>query len=256
MEIRIGTSGYSFEDWRGNFYPAQIVKGKMLDFYQAYFNTVEINSTYYRIPHPAIMYNIAKKTKPEFEFIVKANQNLTHQRKAVEEPALEFHKSVQPIAERNQLKGVLAQFPFSFKYSPNNLKYLSFCRELMQPYPLFVEFRHDSWMRKETYTMMGEEGINFVSVDGPRLRGLMPPELKTTTDTVYLRLHGRNAQHWWDGGALRYDYNYNRDELEEWKAKIEKLRQENAKKAFIFFNNCHLGQAVKNARDMLQLFER
>jgi uncharacterized protein YecE (DUF72 family) len=251
MEIKIGTSGYSFEDWRGNFYPAGIAKGKMLDHYQAYFNTVEINSTYYRIPHPAVMYNIAKKTKPEFEFIIKANQNLTHQRKYIEEPAAEFLESIRPVIDRGQLKGILAQFPWSFKFSTGQLDYIKTCQELLQPHPLFVEFRNDSWMRRETYNTMKENGINYVSVDGPRLRGLLPPELITTGDTAYIRLHGRNSDHWWGGGSLRYDYLYNETELQEWKEKLLRIKDK-TKKAFIFFNNCHLGQAVKNARQMMR----
>lgn len=254
MEIKIGTSGYSFEDWRGSFYPAQIAKGKMLDHYQAYFNTVEINSTYYRIPHPAIMYNIVKKTKPDFEFIVKANQSLTHHRRQIETPTKEFHESVKPIADRGQLKGVLAQFPFSFKYSPTNLVYLNLCKELLQPYPLFIEFRHDSWMRKETYQQLIDNKMSYVSVDGPQLRGLLPPEMITTTNTAYIRLHGRNAEQWWNGGDLRYDYMYSEEELQEWKDKLDCLRG-GISKAFLFFNNCHLGQAVKNARQMMQLLD-
>lgn len=254
MEIRIGTSGYSFEDWRGNFYPGQIDKGKMLDHYQAYFNTVEINSTYYRIPHPAVMYNIAKKTKPEFEFIIKANQSLTHHRKQIEEPTRQFLESIRPVVDRGQMKGILAQFPYSFKYSTYNLEYLANCRRLLEPHPLYIEFRNDSWMRKDTYEKMKELGLGYVSVDGPQLRGLLPPELITTGDTVYIRLHGRNAEHWWGGGSLRYDYLYNDSELQEWKAKLDRLRGD-AKKAFIFFNNCHLGQAVKNARQMMQMLE-
>jgi uncharacterized protein YecE (DUF72 family) len=254
MEIRIGTSGYSFEDWRGQFYPAQIAKGKMLDHYQAYFNTVEINSTYYRIPHPAVMYNIVKKTNPEFDFIIKANQNLTHQRKYVEEPTKEFLEAIKPVVERNQLKGILAQFPWSFKYSTRNLEYLSTCRRLLKPHRLFIEFRHDSWMRKDTYNLMKENEINYVSVDGPRLRGLLPPELITTGDTAYIRLHGRNAEQWWGGGNLRYDYLYNDSELQEWKDKLERIKSE-TRKAFLFFNNCHLGQAVKNARQMMRMLD-
>lgn len=254
MELKIGTSGYSFEDWRGNFYPGQIQKGKMLDHYQAYFNTVEINSTYYRIPHPAIMYNIVKKTKPEFDFFVKANKNLTHQRVDFEQPAKEFQEAIKPIVERNQLRGILAQYPWSFKYSPRNLQYLSICRDLMRPHPFFVEFRHDSWLRDETFNQMKAEGMHFVSVDGPRLRGLLPPSLITTTDTAYIRFHGRNGEQWWNGGALRYDYLYNENELQEWKEKIEKL-QDTVTKTYIFFNNCHLGQAVKNARDLMKMFD-
>jgi len=254
MEIRIGTSGYSFDDWREAFYPVEIEKGKMLDYYQLHFNTVEINSTYYRIPHPAVMYNIVKKTKPEFEFMVKANQNLTHQRQQIEALAAEFLESVRPIADRGQLKGILAQFPWSFKYSQANLVYLTTCRELMQPYPFYVEFRNDTWMRKDTYEVMKESQIGYVSVDGPRLRGLLPPELITTGDTAYIRLHGRNADHWWEGGNLRYDYLYDDTELREWKEKLDRIRGE-TKKAFIFFNNCHLGQAVKNARQMMKMLD-
>ena len=254
MEIKIGTSGYSFEDWRGNFYPGQIPKGKMLDHYQAYFNTVEINSTYYRIPHPAIMYNIVKKTKPDFEFFVKANKNLTHERQDYETPAREFLESIRPIADRGQMKGIVAQYPWSFKYSPRNLNYLKTCRELTAPHPLFMEFRHDSWLREETFAMMKTEGIHFISVDGPRLQGLLPPDLIATTDTAYIRLHGRNAKEWWNGGPLRYDYLYNSEELQEWKDKVKKLG-ESITKTFIFFNNCHLGQAVKNARQLMKMFE-
>jgi len=75
--------------------------------------------------------------------------------------------------------------------------------------------------------------------------------LFNTTETAYIRLHGRNAEQWWSGGALRYDYDYGDEELDEWKKKIEKMKDK-AKKLYIFFNNCHLGQAVKNAREMMQ----
>jgi uncharacterized protein YecE (DUF72 family) len=242
MEIRIGTSGYSFDDWRGNFYPARINRGKMLDHYANYYNTVEINSTYYRIPHPAVMYNMVKKTKPEFEFTVKVNQNMTHERKEIDKPTAELLEAVRPIADRGQLHGLLAQYPFSFKYSPTNLDYLKRCHDLLHPHQMFIEFRHDSWLRREMFDFLRERGIGYVSVDGPRLRGLLPPDLITT---------GRNAEKWWDGGPERYDYLYNDAELEEWRKKIEDL-EDQVKKTYIFFNNCHLGQAVKNARQMKQ----
>lgn len=254
MEIRVGTSGYSFEDWRGNFYPGQIEKGKMLDYYQNYFNTVEINSTYYRIPHPAVLVNMARKTKPDFEFVVKANENLTHTRKEIKAPARQFLEAVKPLAEKGQLKGILAQFPWSFQFSPVNLTYITTCAELMAPHRLFVEFRHDSWLRDETFRLLKTGGMNIVSVDGPKLPGLLPSELMVTGDIGYIRLHGRNAAKWWDGGPLRYDYLYNDRELREWKEKLDKISGE-VTKAYIFFNNCHLGQAVKNARDLMRILD-
>nr|MBN2277944.1 DUF72 domain-containing protein [candidate division Zixibacteria bacterium] len=254
MEIKIGTSGYSFDDWKGEFYPPDIKKGKMLDFYVRHFNTVEINSTYYRIPHPAVMANIEKKTPANFEFIIKTPDTLTHRRQDIEKAIPAFNDSIRPIAEAGKLKGLLAQFPFSFKYSPDNLAYITDCRERLKPYSLFVEFRHDSWVNRVMYDTFKAGEIGYVAVDEPQLKGMLKQDLFNTTDTAYIRLHGRNAEKWWTGGPLRYDYNYSPEELREWKEKISKLEGK-AGKVFIFFNNCHLGQAVKNAREMIQLFE-
>ncbi len=251
MDIKIGTSGYSFEDWKGPFYPADIKKGKYLDYYVKYFPTVEINSTYYRIPHPAVMANIEKKTPENFEFIVKTPNTLTHKRKGITEAVKQYHECLKPMHESGKLKGLLAQFPYSFKFAAVNLDYIKNCRELLQPHELFIEFRHDSWVNRTMYETFKNNNIGYVAVDEPPLRGLLSPDLFNTTETAYIRLHGRNAEQWWSGGALRYDYDYSDEELEEWKKKIEKMKDK-AKKLYIFFNNCHLGQAVKNAREMMQ----
>lgn len=252
MGIKIGTSGYSFDDWKGTFYPADIKKGKMFDYYVKHFSVVEINSTYYRIPHPAVMANIEKKSPEDFEFIVKTPNTVTHKRKDIETAVKEFNNCLEPMAEPGKLKGLLAQFPYSFKFSQVNLDYVRYCRELLKQYPLFVEFRHNSWVNRQMYDAFKVGDIGYVSVDEPQLPGLLKPDAFNTTDSAYIRLHGRNAGMWWDGGPLRYDYDYSPEELEEWKKKIEKL-QEKARKVYIFFNNCHLGQAVKNAREMMQL---
>lgn len=252
MEIRIGTSGYSFDDWIGPFYPADIKKGKMFDYYQTRFNTVEINSTYYHIPHPAVMANIEKKSPENFEFVVKTPEAITHKRNDIGPVVDQFKECLIPMAEKGKLKGLLAQFPYSFKFSPAGKEYISQCRALLDPHPLFVEFRHNGWVNREIYDSFRKEGIGYVSVDEPQLPGLLKPDLIATTDTAYIRLHGRNGGHWWQGGALRYDYNYSQEELQEWKDKVEKLKGK-AGKLFIFFNNCHLGQAVKNARQMMTM---
>jgi len=251
MQIKIGTSGYSFDDWKGPFYPNDIKKGKMLDYYVNYFPTVEINSTYYGIPHPAVMANIEKKSPQDFEFIVKTPNTVTHKRKEITEAIKQFAECIRPMQESGKLKGLLAQFPYSFKFSRDNLDYIRYCRDVLKPHNLFVEFRHDSWINRIMYDAFKENGIGYVAVDEPPLRGLLKPELFNTTDTAYIRMHGRNSEQWWSGGALRYDYDYSEKELDEWKKKIEKLK-EKAKKLYVFFNNCHLGQAVKNAREMMQ----
>jgi len=252
MEIKIGTSGYSFDDWVGSFYPPETQKGKRLDYYVRFFPAVEINSTYYRIPHPAIMANIDKKAPPGFEFIVKTPEILTHKRKNIEKLIAEFNESIRPMVDSDRLKGLLAQFPFSFKFSQGNLEYVRYCQEQLKPHQLFVEFRHNSWVNRTVYDDFLAHAIGYVAVDEPQLPGLLRPDCFNTTETAYIRLHGRNAEHWWNGGPLRYDYDYSADEIREWKEKVKKLEGK-AKKVFIFFNNCHLGQAVKNARQMMEM---
>ncbi|MCX6826821.1 MAG: DUF72 domain-containing protein [candidate division Zixibacteria bacterium] len=251
MDIKIGTSGYSFDDWVGSFYPTDIKKGKMLDHYVKYFPAVEINSTYYRLPHPAVMANIEKKTPPHFEFIVKTPHILTHKRTGIEESVIQLAECLKPMEQSGKLKGLLAQFPYSFKFSDSNLRYVQYCRTLLEAWPLYVEFRHNSWQNPATYNILEKEHIGFVSVDEPQLPGLLKPELICTSGMPYLRLHGRNVEHWWNGGALRYDYDYSLQELTEWKGKISGLKKP-AAKLYVFFNNCHLGQAVKNARQFME----
>lgn len=245
-EIRIGTSGYSFQDWQGNFYPDKIEKGKMLNHYVNYFSTVEINSTYYRIPHPAVMYNIVKKAPKDFDFIVKVPQSFTHRRTDLEKDIHLFHEAIKPLTEAKKLSGLLAQFPYSFKFTSDSLDYISICKEIVHPIPLFVEFRHNGWVNRTMYERLKSEDINYVAVDEPDLPGLLKPDAFSTTNTAYIRLHGRNKEKWWDGGDLRYDYNYSTAELEDWRDKTIKLKAK-VKKVYIFFNNCHHGQAAKNA---------
>ncbi len=254
MEIRIGTSGYSFEDWRGSFYPADIDKGKMLDHYARFFPTVEINSTYYGIPSPAVVANWAKKTPTGFEFMVKVPQSVTHRRTDLEDDLNKFRLALEPLEAAGKLSGLLAQFPYSFKYSRDSLDYVTLVREALAPRPLFAEFRHRGWVNRPMYDRLRGAGIGYVCVDEPQLPNLLEPDLFATTAVGYIRLHGRNAEQWWDGGPLRYDYNYTQEELEQWREKIERLKAKaNVKKLFVFFNNCHLGQAATNALEMKAL---
>ncbi|MEW6412855.1 MAG: DUF72 domain-containing protein [Candidatus Zixiibacteriota bacterium] len=254
-EIRIGTSGYSFEDWKGTFYPKDIDKGKMLDYYIRFFPTVEINSTYYRIPHPAVMANIVKKAPDGFDFMVKVPQSFTHRRSDLEDDVARFREAIKPFEESGKLSGLLAQFPYSFKFSPDSLDYIAVCRDAVAPNELFVEFRHNGWVNRQMYDRLKAEAIGYVCVDEPQLPGLLNPDLFATTNTAYVRLHGRNKDQWWGGGPLRYDYSYSDEELKEWKEKLEKIKSKVAR-IYIYFNNCHLGQATANATrfsDMLGL---
>jgi len=255
-EILIGTSGYSFTDWIGTFYPENIQKGKMLDFYKDHFETVEINATYYRIPHAAVFYNLVKKVPDSFEFIVKTHRSFTHDRKDLKAASAQFAEAVKPMAESGMLKGFLAQFPWSFKFSPINLQYLLDGKNYFGNIPLFVEFRHDSWDKPEVYASLKNNEIGFCAVDEPQLERMFPPIAIATTRIGYVRFHGRNTVDWWTprSGSDRYNYDYQKPELIEWVKRIDKLRQE-TNKIYLFFNNCHHGQAVKSARLMQELLQ-
>ena len=253
-EVVIGTSGYSFDDWEGEFYPVGLPKGKRLDFYKDHFKAVEINSTYYRIPHPAVFYNMVKKVGEDFEFVVKTHRSFTHDRDDLENKSHEYNEAVKPIIESGRLKGYIAQFPYSFKYSQEGLDYILRGTDYFSGAPLFVEFRNSSWDRQEVYQALSDEGIGFCAVDEPQLAGLFPPKALATIDIGYIRLHGRNGAKWWSGGGERYDYLYSEKELKEWKNKIEDLKSK-TNKIYLFFNNCHLGQAVRNAKMFMEMMQ-
>jgi uncharacterized protein YecE (DUF72 family) len=226
----------------------------MLELYAEKFRAVEVNATYYRIPPPRTMASLDRRTPPAFEFLVKAHQSMTHQKLAPDAATFDaFRASVEPLG--GKLKGVLLQFPWAFRPTLGARKRLDLLAgELGSLGPLFVEFRHASWLQEKVFRYLDERGIGYCSVDEPALDGLVPPLARRTGDAGYVRFHGRNAKTWWGGGGDRYDYDYSPEELKDWVAKIRELA-EKASKVYVFFNNCHAGQAARNAllmRDMLQ----
>lgn len=254
-DIIVGTSGYSFDDWEGNFYPPGLPRGKRLDYYKDHFRAAEINSTYYRIPHAAVFYHMVNKVGDDFEFMVKTHRSFTHDRKDLENQTDQFNEALKPMRESGKLKGYLAQFPYAFRHTAPNLDFIRAGKDLFGDIPLFVEFRHRSWDRPEVFEILKQEGIGFCSVDEPDLSGLFPSKAEITTRTGYVRMHGRNAANWWGKAGDRYDYLYSEKELKEWKNKIDSLKSR-ADRIYLFFNNCHLGQAVRNARMFVELIQK
>ena len=292
--ILIGTSGYSFPDWVGNFYPLHIERSRMLDFYAKQFPAVEVNSTYYRIPPPSTMHAMERKTPPGFEFVVKTHHDMTHKQSL--DPALHeaFESAVAPLVDAGKLSGFLAQFPQGFHRTSGHERFLlDLQRTLPQEAPLFVEFRHTSWIADDLFPWLREHELRFVSVDEPDLPGLLGVCARATGDLAYVRFHGRNKRTWHmqtpaparearpiapadaalgplfagtpdtpptrkvperDRPLLRYDYLYSESELAEWVGKIRELAT-TTKKTFVFFNNCHAGQAATSAKLMRQLLE-
>jgi len=250
--IRLGTSGYSFADWVGTFYPEGTPRSRMLDEYVAHFDVVEINSSYYRVPDARMFERMCDKTPDGFEFVVKLYKGMTHDIEDDASMYRAFAESVVPLKETDKFGGYLAQFPWKFKNEAEARDHLADLRDRFGDDPLFVEFRHDSWMRPETFDLLRAIDLGYCSVDEPDLKGLVPPIVEATTTTGYVRLHGRNAKNWWGKGGDRYDYDYSAGELAEWKEKLLAL-EEKVKKVYAFFNNCHAGHAARNAELMIEM---
>ena len=255
-EILVGTSGYSFADWVGPFYPPGTRQRDFLTYYTGHFNTVEVNSTYYGIPRPQVLEQMAQRTPEGFHFMVKLNQGMSHEQSL--DPALyrQFLEAIEPLKQAGRYHGLLAQFPWGFHRTPESRRFLVQLRERLENEPLFVEFRHDSWLTPELEPSLREYRIGYCAVDEPRLAHLLPPVTMLTTEDAYIRFHGRNARNWYgDGRGDRYDYDYRPEELSDWVKKVTELA-DRARRIYLFFNNCHAGQAARSAKLMQQLLRQ
>jgi uncharacterized protein YecE (DUF72 family) len=253
--IYIGTAGYSYRDWVGPFYPENIKDKDMLHYYSQHFDFVEVNSSYYHMPGRKLFEGMSRKTEENFKFAVKLFGGFTHERDTGDQEAKQFRYAIEPLVERGQLICLLAQFPYSFHFSDNNMDYLKRIREWFGNIQVNVEFRNQNWIRSEVMSSLKTLGLGFVCVDEPGVKGLVNKVVASTSEVAYLRLHGRNAAKWYGSeGSERYDYLYSREELLEWIHGIREL-QENSKATVVSFNNHPLGKAIENARvlaDMLQ----
>ncbi len=247
--IKIGTSGYSYSDWEGIFYPQHLSKKNYLTHYAKIFDITEINSTYYHLPSPGMFQNILNKVSDDFQFIVKLSKELTHEREKAESSVDTFRKGIEPLVENGQLITTLAQFPYSFKPTEEGYNHLKFLREAMPDLPINVEFRNEYWIKEQTFNFLEKHSLGYVCVDMPRLPRLVPPTIAATTDLGYIRFHGRVKEDWWNPPEpyMRYDYLYEEDELDEWVEKTEELGNY-TENIVILFNNHYQGKSARNAR--------
>lgn len=248
-DILIGTSGFSYDDWRGFFYPEKMKKGEMLAYYAQKFRAVEVNSSYYAIPLPETFRRMAEKTPSGFRFSVKANKDITHSPEVDLSVFRQFRESVRPLAEAGKLGCVLAQYPWAFKRTETNANRVRQLRDELGDMPLVAEFRNYTWASEETFALLRDLHIGYCCVDEPKLRGLMPDVVSATSDVAYLRFHGRNAEKWFvhEEAWERYNYLYSRSELEEWVPKVKRLTSA-ACETYLFFNNHYQGKAPRNAQ--------
>ena len=253
-DIRIGTCGFSYKDWRGLFYPEELKPADYLSWYAGRFRFVEIDYTYYKRPVAAESEKLCDRVSDTFLFSVKTTGRLTHDRDEewLKEAQL-FTEGVQPYLDAKKLGAVLAQFPYSFHYTPENRMYLSRFCDAMSKLPLCVEFRNAEWQKTSVYEGLTQRGVCLVQPDLPRLKGLPSADGKVTGNTGYVRFHGRNTNSWWQGDNVsRYDYLYSDDELTAWVETILDMALK-VDRLFLAFNNHHKGQAVKNAFSLQKL---
>lgn len=253
--ICFGPAGWSYADWRGTVYPVPPPRGfSPLAFLAERFDFIEVNTSFYRIPGTRLTQGWVDKTTgfPGFRFWLKLHQSFTHELR-LERPMLEaFHDGLRPLQDAGKLAGVLAQFPYSFHREPASLAFLGDLADHFTGLPLAVEFRHQGWLTDEVLAFFRERGLIWANIDQPQVsRSLGLTALVTAQDTAYLRLHGRNATHWFSGQGrdARYDYSYSVVELGRLSEVVNRLKEQ-AKKVFVSGNNHYKGAAVKN---LLQL---
>ncbi|MBC7324264.1 MAG: DUF72 domain-containing protein [Moorella sp. (in: Bacteria)] len=257
-KIYIGTSGYSYRDWAGYFYPPGLAAKDMLPYYSREFNFTEVNSSYYALPRPRNLEQMARRVPEGFIFAVKAYRTLTHERGAsVAGDSKQLRQALQPLIDRGCLGAVLLQFPYSFRNNQVNRDYLIRLKDLLPDIPLVVEFRHNSWVQDAIWDLLQRYELAYTCVDEPALPGLVGPVVRCTAAVAYVRFHGRNAARWWQHEVAwqRYDYLYTAAELEEWLPGIAGLAGQ-AQQVFVAFNNHYHSQAVTNARMLKEMLAR
>ncbi len=264
-KLYIGTSGWSYPKgegkWTGYFYPA----GKIneLEYYSQFFNTVEINSSFYRPPNPGYVYNWVRRVPKDFLFTAKLWQKFTHPKMYKEATGEEavislqdidiFKRSIDPLVKYGKLGALLAQFPPSFKNDSFGQQILNVVSRAFGQYRLAVELRHRSWSDDANIAqLLRENNVIWVHIDEPKFKSSISQELPITSDMAYFRFHGRNAEAWWTGDSeTRYKYLYSAEEIDELANRV-KTAASQTQLLFSLFNNHWQGYAPRNAITMMK----
>ncbi|MFQ5929403.1 MAG: DUF72 domain-containing protein [Acidobacteriota bacterium] len=235
--IHIGTSGWYYQEWTGTFYPSDLDKSDWLPFYAQHFTTVEINSSFYRLPFENMVKGWRNKAPKGFVYAVKGNRRITHFRKleGVKEDSEIFIRRVSGLKEH--LGPILWQLPPNLQKDTGRLdKFLATLPVNMRH---AVEFRHPSWLDDKVLEILRKHGVASVSVSSLK----MPVDFAVTADFIYFRFHGL------EGG---YAHDYSSRELQPWADQIQRAKDKKID-AYVYFNNDSNTRAPKNARDLMKL---
>ena len=254
--IRIGPAGWNYKDWYGIVYPHKPEKGfKELDTIARFFDTAEINSTFYHPANAFMGQAWARKVShnPRFKFTAKLWQRFTHDRSPYSQEEIDLYcQGIDPLMEAGLLGAILMQFPWSFKNSEENREWLSNLFETFQEYPLVTEVRHLSWDIPAVYEMFESRNIGFAAIDQPVIGKSIEFKPIRTGSIGYVRMHGRNYQNWFpkkgekQSGFARYDYLYSEEEI-KLISKTVRTVAEGAGETYVIQNNHPRGQAAANA---------
>jgi uncharacterized protein YecE (DUF72 family) len=290
--LRIGTAGWNYPagkgTWNGLFYPARRGRGSSLkDFdeltwYAEHFDTVEVNSSFYGPPIPETTRRWVEKTPRGFEFSLKLHQQFTHPEmfkrtalahlpeasaSALAELARvndadigKFKSGLEPIATAGKLGALLAQFPASFRDTPQNRAYLEWLLQTFREYRVAVELRHKTWSDQigATLELLGAFSAAWVQIDEPKFQlSIRQNYLPNVKGFYYMRLHGRNAAQWWkhDASEDRYNYLYSIDELRPF-AETATAADAIVRKAYLYLNNHFSAKSVVNAAVLKSLVDQ
>jgi uncharacterized protein YecE (DUF72 family) len=258
--VRVGVAGWDYRDWWGLVYPLRRPRGfDPLAYLARYFDTIEINSTFYRPPAPkaAAAWAMRVGANARFKFTAKLWQRFTHERDTpwAQADVDLVTAGLAPLDEAGRLGCLLAQFPWSFKRTAANEEWLGDVLTAFARFPLGVEVRHSSWSDPSFYAALAERDVAIVNIDQPVFHDSIKPGAAVTAEVGYVRLHGRNYENWFRDGAAsheRYDYLYSADELKGWLDRIHEVA-EHTRETYVITNNHFRGQAATNAAMLRKL---
>lgn len=295
MPVRVGNCSWTEKTLiqSKEFYPAGVSTAEeRLRYYSENFDVVEVDSSYYAIPSLRTVNLWAERTPPGFIFHLKAYGPLTchsadlvsmpvelrdmipteslkekriylKNREALAEAFRIFKSTLMPLKTAERLGVIVFQYPPYFVFKKENLDYILFCKEKMEGFLVGIEFRHGSWLeektRKEVFHFLQKNDLIYITADEPQYGTLatVPFVPEATSDTAYLRFHGRNKQNWLKRGietSERYNYLYSGEELRSFVPAIRELTKK-AKTVHAMFNNCHMGFSIRNSREMKKMLK-
>lgn len=251
--IRIGPAGWSYTDWEGTVYPKHGSRFDHLAYLASFFDTIEINSPFYRIPPPTHAKSWVRRVagSPDFKFTTKVFRGFTHEKAdLVADDVKAFRNYLDPLLHEGRLGAVLLQFPWSFKNSPESREKLEKLFRAFEKYPKALEVRHATFQNDEFFRFLNEHDVAFVNLDQPLFQDSVKPSDVVTGPLAYVRFHGRNYEKWFahEESWERYNYLYTPEQLEPWVERIERMSEE--RDAYVITNNHFRGQAVVNAADL------